>query len=69
MKVVFLGFPDSVDTSVLPRETDGITVTDGTNELTDGVIVGHAEVSDPPDPVLIPHTHPGSVDIGPPATD
>lgn len=69
MKVIMVGYPDSVDTSVLPRDKSGIITSDGAISLSDGVIVGHAEVPDPPEPELIPHTHSAVTDQGSPVEE
>jgi len=48
MKLVTVQFPDTVNTSVLPIGKTGITVSDGTNGLSNGTVMSLADVIDPP---------------------
>lgn len=60
MKLITVQFADSVDTDVLAAGTTGISVSNGTATLSNGVVLAKSEVYEAaaPNPVLVPHTHP-----------
>ena len=60
MKLVTVQFNDSVDISVLAKGTTGISVTDGTNTLENGIIRILSDVSEP-EPEIVQHTHPAAI--------
>lgn len=50
MKLITVRFDDSKDVTVLPKETTGITVTNGTVSVADGTILALCDVEDTPAP-------------------
>ena len=64
VKVLSIQFPDSVDLSQFP-EGEVVTVTKDANSATGSVLV--QSTIHVPEPEVLPHIHPATTDIGPPA--
>lgn len=63
MKLITVQFPDSTDITIIPKGMGGITVSDGTNNISGGEIMA---LTDMVEPELIPHIHPATTNVGPP---
>ncbi len=61
MKLITIGFKDSVDISVLPKGTAPVSVSDGTNTLSNGEVVALIDLADSK---VKNHSH--EAEIGPP---
>lgn len=54
MKLAIIKFADTADPSQLPKGETGISMTNGTNTMSDGEVYGWV---DAPDPQIVPHIH------------
>lgn len=57
MKLVTIQYPDSVNIQTLPKGTL-VTVTDGTTNLPNGVVMSHADVLDAE---VVDHSHTATI--------
>ena len=64
MRLLCIQFDDTVDPTLIPKGTTGITVGDGTNTVVEGKVVAWTDAINPE---VVEHTHPASTAIGPPA--
>lgn len=64
MRIVAVQFPDGTDTTQLPIGKAGVTVSDGTNSVSGGLILSVVDVYEPP-PILVPHTHDAQTLVSP----
>ena len=62
MKLVTVQFPEATDIDIIPKGTEGIAISDGTNSISGGRIMALVDITDPE---FVPPTEPVVVTIGP----